>query len=112
MSNFISRGCGYVKRCSLQFSLEYVTSVRRRCAELSRGELDMAILGQVMASTNINVTVSTVARHQEAEQQRVYTSFSHQGKPVCTQMFLFLHTIGTKRLRNLLQSYKENGLCP
>ena len=82
------------------------------CAELTRGELDMAVLGQLMASTDTSLSVSTVARHPEAERQRSYTNFLHQGKSVCTRMFLFLHTIGTKRLKNLLKSYKENGLCP
>ena len=112
VSNFMSVGCGCVKRCWRQFSLEYVTSVRSGCTELTRGELDMAILGQVMASTNTRAMVSTVARHREAERQRSHTSFSHQGKAVCTRMFLFLHTIGMKRLKNLLKSFKENGLTP
>lgn len=112
VSKFMSMGCGCVKRCSTQFSLEYVRSVRRQCAELEHAELDMAILGQLMASTNTSFTVSTVARHAESERQRSYTSFVHQGKSVCTQMFLFLHTIGTKRLKNLLKNYKENGLRP
>ena len=112
VSKFMSTGCGCVKRCSKQFSLEYVRSVRRQCTEQERAELDMAILGQLMASTNTSFTVSTVARHAESERQRSYTSFVHQGKPVCTQMFLFLHTIGTKWLKNLLKNYKENSLRP
>ena len=62
-----------------------------------------------MASMNTSFTVSTVARHEEAERQRSHTAYSHQGKPVCTQIF---HTIGTKRLKNLLKSYKENSLSP
>ena len=45
VSKFMSMGCGCVKRCSKQFSLEYIRSVRRECAELEHAELDMAILG-------------------------------------------------------------------
>ena len=89
-----------------------MTSVRESCAELTNSELDMAILGQLMASTNTSTLVSTVARHQEAEQQRAYTSFLHQGKIVCASMFRFLHGIGIKRFKNLLKSLKENGLSP
>ena len=67
VSKFMSMGCGCVKRCSKPFSLEYVRSVRRQCTELEHAELDMAILGQLMASTNTSFTVSTVARHAESE---------------------------------------------
>ena len=112
MSKYMSMGCGCVKHCTKQFLLEYVRSVRRQCAELEHAVFDMAILGHYMASTNTSFTVSTVAKHAESERQRSYISFVHQGKPVCTQMFLFLHTTGTKRLKNFLKSHKENGLCP
>ena len=57
-------------------------------------------------------TVSTSARHKESECHKSYTSFSHLGKPVCLRMFRFLYGIGTKRLKNLMRSLKENGLAP
>lgn len=112
VSGFMTSGCGCNKRCSQQFSLEYVTAVRASCAELSHCELDMAILGQLMAGMNSSSTVSTSARHKEGERHKSYTSFSHQGKPVCLCMFRFLHGIGMKRLKNLMRSLKENGLTP
>jgi len=42
----------------------------------------------------------------------VYTTFYHQGKPVCLKMFSFLHGVGKKRLRNLTESIKLDGLRP
>ena len=109
VSAFLSAECGCVRKCSKQFTTEHVTSVRASCTELSNSELDMAILGQLMASVN---TSSIAARHKEDERKNVYTSFSHQGKLVCARMFRFLHCVGIKRLKNLMKSLRENGLTP
>lgn len=107
-------GCKKVdgKACSRQFSMEYVTSVRASCLELSHGELDMAIMGQLVAGMNTSPTVSVVARHKEVDREKMYAALFHQGKPVCLRMFQFLHAVGKKRLRNLMGNVKENGLSP
>ena len=49
----IISGCRLVKGgpCSLQFSKEHYTSTRANAAELSWNELNMAVMGQVMALT-------------------------------------------------------------
>ena len=112
IASFVSQGCGCNKKCCSQFTQEYVTSVRACSAELSHGELDMAIMGQLLAFTNTSSEVSTTARHKESERKKSYTSFFHQGKPVCSRMFQFLHGIGIKRMKNLMRSVKENGLTP
>ena len=82
---FVSSGCGCNKKCSSQFTVEYVTSVR--CAELTHSELDMAIMGQLAAFVNTGSQVSTAARRKEGERKKTYTSFFHQGKPVCSRTF-------------------------
>ena len=65
---FMNLGCGCrlvnKKACSEQFSLEYVASFRASCVELSRGELDLAIMGYLVAGMNTSSTVSTVSRHK------------------------------------------------
>ena len=38
-------------------------------------------------------------------------AYLHQRKPVCAQMFCFLHGIGKKRFKNLVKSVKTNGLA-
>ena len=102
LSNFIATGCGYTKAkgkpCYLQFSLEYIKSVQASCAELSHGELDMVIFGQVMGCINDSSSVSVVPWYQESERVKSYASFLHRGKPVCRRMFLALHGISRKRL--------------
>lgn len=86
---------------------EHVTSSRECCAQLTHSELDMAILGQLAACTNTSAAVSTSSHHKGTEQIKAYTSFNHQGIPVCCKMFL-----EEKRLKNLTKSLKENGLLP
>ena len=114
----MTSGCGCTKargmQCCEQFSPEYVTSARETCTELTRSELDMAILGQLAAATNTSSTLSTRmlstgrTHHAETEHERWYTSYFHQGKPVCQKMFRFLHGIG----ENLAASFRVNGIRP
>ena len=111
-STFLSTGCRYVRKCSTEFTSERVMSVRASCAELSHSELDIAILGQLMASVNTSSIVSMAACHKEDEHKKAFTSFSHQGNPVCIRMFWFLHGVGINRLKNLTRSFKENDLTP
>ena len=74
----------------------------------------MAILGQLSAFTNSSTLSvhSSKHRHSPANRQRAYMLFYHGGRRVCKKMFLFLHTISDKRLRNLQESLRENGLTP
>lgn len=41
----------------------------------------------------------------------LYTFF-YQNKSIWMKLFLFIHYIGKKRLRNLLKHYKLNGIAP
>ena len=114
ISTFMTSTCGCKKAggkpCSSHFSMEYLTSVRASCLELSHGELDMAIMGELVAGMNTSPTVSLVAQHKEVDRV-MYTALFHQGKPVCLRMFQFIHTVGKKRLRNLMGNVKENALA-
>ena len=96
--HFMANGCGCQRLngrpCSQQFTTEYVLEVRSFCLELSRSELDMVLLGQMMASMNFSNTIGTESRHAETTRQRPRTFHSHQGKAVCAQTFRFLHTVG------------------
>ena len=90
----------------------YLTSVRSSCLELSHGELDMAIMGQLVAGMNTSPTVSVAARHKEVDREEMYTALFHQGKPVCLRMFQFIHTVGKKWMQNLMDNVKENWELP
>ena len=117
IQKFLNDGCGcdlVSGSCSSTFSAESIESYRSQCSELSRAELDMAILGQLSAFTNTSTLSvhSTKHRHTPTNRQRTYVHFFHGGRRVCKKMFLFLHTISDKRFRNLQDSWRENGLTP
>ena len=92
VSQFMTSGCGCTKAkgkpCCEHFSQEYVTSMRQS-SELTHTELDMTILGQIAACSNISSRVSSGmlstgrGRHKEADREKGYTAFTHQGKPIC-----------------------------
>ena len=114
---FLTGGCGCDLSdgpCSSTFTLEGVENYRSQCSELTRAELDMAILGQLSAFTNTStLTVhSSKHRHAPTNRQRAYMVFWHGGRRVCKKMFPFLHTMSKKRLHNLQESFRESGLAP
>ena len=84
---FASAGCGCSKKCSSQFSVDYVRDIRAQCYDLTHSELDMVLLGQLMASTNTSEKVVVESGHLEAERKRAYTTFYHAGKVVCGKTF-------------------------
>lgn len=96
--NFMDNGCGCQllggQSCSLQFTPDHVSTVRTSCCDLSRTELDMVVLGQMMASMNLSETVVAESRHRETTRQKPRSTFMHEGKRICAHMFQFLHTIG------------------
>ena len=46
----------------------------------------MVIVSQLMDRMNISDIVSTLARHKKGDSEKCYTTFTHQGKPVCLRM--------------------------
>ena len=65
VAQFIATGCSCVKQCSSQFSKEYIKSVRAHCFDLSHYEVDMVLLGQLIATTNSSRQVVRESRHLE-----------------------------------------------
>ena len=117
IASMMAAGCGChrgVKSqpCSSKFSMEYVRSVRASCAQLTRPELDMLVMGQLVACMNCQSTVQTGSRHSTKTRERNLCSYLHQGSPVCEKMFCFLHGIGRTCLKNLKRSLVENGIGP
>lgn len=89
-----------------------ICDFRAQCYELSHDELDMVLLGQLMASRNDSDHVVVESHHLERERQKKYTTFHHTGKIVCGKTFQFSHTVGRKRVYNLTKGLVENGLSP
>lgn len=113
---FIQSTCGCKKGlgskpCVSQFSADHLQSVRASCFELTRSELDMVVMGQLMAGMNDEKTTNTASGHRGKDRQRASCSFHHQGKPICEKTFKFLHTLGGTRYRNLKKSLQSQGLA-
>lgn len=98
VDNFLSSGCQCTKAhggCSSHFSAKYVTETRASFAEMSRQDLDMVLLGQLLAFTSISAYTYTSHHLPAGERSKCYTHFFHQGQPICSKMFHFLHGVGT-----------------
>ena len=81
VKEFCSRGCGCAMACTLKFSLQHIELTRANAAQLSRGELDMAIMGQIMAFTSCSQATlnSTRHRHKPKQRQKNRMVFYHNG---------------------------------
>ena len=71
LATFASVGCGCSKKCSSQFSLSYIQDMRAQCYELSHNELDLVLLGQLVASTNTSDMVVVDSGHLGKERKRI-----------------------------------------
>ena len=105
VGKFLCDGCGcdlIGGSCSTFFSTDSMESYRRDCSELTRGELDMALLGQLAAFTNNSAGTTHFTRYSHPyssslSRQKSYRHFWHGGQRVCRKTFLFLHNISEKR---------------
>ncbi len=99
VTSFMGDTCGCTlgngSPCSKQFTVTHVTKMRMTSMELTRSELDMALLGQISACTNHSDGVVVESRHTAAGRKKIYSNYIHQGKPVCPRFFRFLHAVGT-----------------
>ncbi len=80
--------------------------------QLSHGELDMLLIGQLLAFGDVSSSVSTESRHSPSSRVQIHYSYTHKGKIICLKTFLFLHNIGIKRLKILAKSYHNHGILP
>ena len=44
------------------------------------------------------------------QKQECKLEWPYGGLPICKSAFLFIHAIGSQRLKNLISHYDENGL--
>ena len=119
VKDFMDRGCDDKCKkwkggqCSKQFSMEHVKESRMYFADLTHDELDLVVMGQLIAASDCSAAVSTESRHAPTERKRTYTNnYYHQGKAICPRMFRFIHGIGEKRFKNIKKALKKDGLRP
>ena len=111
VEEFLAVGCCCRKglnntSCSSLFSTEDMSTFRSSCAELSKQELDMIVIGQIVAFTNSDPNHSSILRNGD------FCHYMHQGKPICANTFMFLHGIHRTRVKNIRCSIRMQGLLP
>ena len=74
--------------------------------ELTHDELDLVVIGQVMAGC----FSGEISSHRRQERGKSYTTFHHSGMSICQKTFLFLHTIGCGRFKAIKASYMASGV--
>ena len=109
VTDFVSRGCscdfGPRKTpCSMLFPVEYYQSLRATFAEMSHDELDLVVMGQIMAHCYQSSTLHGHHSSTPEERKSTYNQFYHHSQRVCQRTFLFLRNIGLKRFKNMKKS--------
>jgi hypothetical protein len=89
----MAKGCGCKLECSSYFDAEHYQATRDDCREMKKEELDLVVLGQIMAFIHTSGTVGTQSRHTPSPRQRSRVEFAHNGRTICKVTFLMLHGI-------------------
>jgi hypothetical protein len=115
IQHFNATTCGCTKRngspCSDYFTVQQLSELRMQMSELENDHLDLVVLSQIHAHHFMNELVGH-RRIDTRERVREYTTFFYHGHSICLKTFLFIHSIGKKRFRNLLKHYQLNGVSP
>ena len=92
--------------CSSSITADHLRAVRCQKADLTHDELDLVVMGQVMAGCFSSQTF------RKQERSRSFTIFHHNGARICQKTFLFLHTMGYGRFKAIKASFMANGVLP
>ena len=115
VQQFNAATCGCTKKngspCSNYFTVQELSELRMQMSELENDHLDLVVLSQIHAHHFMKELVGH-RRMDARERSRDYTTFFYHGHSICLKTFLFIHSIGKKRFRNLLKHYQLNGVSP
>ena len=109
VQEFVGEGCKCnlgpnSSPCSGSITVNHYRSVRCQMADLTHDELDLVVMGQVMAGCFLMETF------RKQERSRPLTIFHHNGARICQKTFLFLHTMGYGRFKAIKANFKANGV--
>ena len=89
LQTFFNVGC----ECQLQFSEHYIRMIRNDIAELSREELDLLIMGELMTSLCDGETTAA-SKHVPKKRSYSHTYFYHKGEKVHKSNLFKFHMDG------------------
>ena len=90
--------------CSTSITVDHFRSLRCQMADPTHEELDLVVMGQVMAGC------FSAETFRKQERSRSFTIFYHNGTRICQKTFLFLHTMGYGRFKAIKASFMANGV--
>ena len=113
VTRFASAGCNckyFGGELCCKTSGSHYLKVRDECRQLTRSELDLVVMGQLLALTQTD-QMTQAKKHSPKERRRSFTCFKHGGH-VCIRTFCFFHTIGRSNFQSIKAHFESNGLCP
>ena len=84
--------------CCKLFSVSHYQEVRDQCRELTRSELDLVVMGQLLALTHSG-HMTQAKKHIQKEHTRSFTYFKHGGHTICIKIFCFCTQLGSRSSR-------------
>ena len=93
MDEFLKRGCCCASKCYQLFDREEYKKRRDEANSMSRDELDMLVLANIMALASVDNVVGPSHKHTPRQRQRVKVPFYHLGKRICRDTYLAMHAI-------------------
>ena len=114
--DFVSKTCGCTKAdgkpCSTLFTEDHYADLRAQATFLTREQLDLVILGSVMATMHNEEHCRSWHRHKPAKRQKTMMAYMHHGYNLCKTTYNFLHGVGNSRVKAIRKSYLHDGLTP
>ena len=110
LTKFLEEQCCN-RNCHTQLSREEISEHRDKCAQLTKTELDMAIMGKLSVLLHRDAQAGGTNKTTHHRKQ-TRTLFSHHNKPICRDTFNFIHGISASRFKNLKGHYITHGLTP
>ena len=93
VNDFCRNRCGCSVNFAMQFSVKHYLLTRFNAQQMHQKELDMALMGKVMAFTFCSQVPQNSYRHQPKKRERNSYIF-HNGLQVCRTHFYFYMILG------------------
>ncbi|XP_035270854.1 uncharacterized protein LOC118225889 [Anguilla anguilla] len=98
------------KPCHTRFPKEELLDVRLQYLNLSREELDIAILSKLSCGMHLSDTTSRSRKREQTQRLAHRTDYYYHGHRICRDVFKYLHGVGQDKLNALMKHYKAAGV--
>ena len=81
IEEYFMEGCGCLRRCSSHIDESFLSKMRSNCAELTHDQLDLLVMGQLLAVVNYSAATTSM-RHEPHHSIKKSTQFLFGGDNV------------------------------